>query len=184
MAETWNASCYRARYYDPNSGRFLTEDPERFHTGMNFYPYVSNSPADDTDPTGLYQLQGFPPDMAAEMTIAIGKLWAKLRENQCCIDPKLRDKLLDILQPGNGDGGATFVYAKKVNKGDCGGTRRMSNKSYIADWKTNPGCGCLQGTILHELVHHTARNNFTFWPWDDEKQPDAIERSCYPKANC
>jgi RHS repeat-associated protein len=44
---------YRARYYDPEMGRFLSEDPMRFSAGSNFYPYVRNSPLDLTDPTGL-----------------------------------------------------------------------------------------------------------------------------------
>jgi RHS repeat-associated protein len=44
---------YRARYYDPNVGRFLSEDPARFGTGtIDFYSYVENSPLDFNDPTG------------------------------------------------------------------------------------------------------------------------------------
>ena len=44
---------YRARYYDPDSGRFLSEDPIRFKDGVNFYSYVKNSPVSKFDPTGL-----------------------------------------------------------------------------------------------------------------------------------
>ena len=44
---------YRARYYDPFSGRFLSEDPLKFTDGANFYSYVQNSPLTNTDPTGL-----------------------------------------------------------------------------------------------------------------------------------
>jgi len=44
---------YRARYYDPSSGRFLNEDPIRFRGGMNFYRSVSNNPAFSKDPYGL-----------------------------------------------------------------------------------------------------------------------------------
>ena len=36
---------YRARYYDPNVGRFLSEDPSEFDGGINFYAYVGNDPA-------------------------------------------------------------------------------------------------------------------------------------------
>jgi RHS repeat-associated protein len=46
---------YRARYYDQNAGRFLSEDPIRFDgDGANFYRYVSNSPVDWIDPAGLF----------------------------------------------------------------------------------------------------------------------------------
>ncbi len=46
---------YRARYYDVQTGRFLSEDPFRFVTEIDFYRYVSNDPTDLIDPTGLGQ---------------------------------------------------------------------------------------------------------------------------------
>ncbi len=54
---------YRARYYDQNIGRFISEDPARFNgRGPNFYAYVKNSPVGKFDPTGLatcdYYIQG------------------------------------------------------------------------------------------------------------------------------
>ena len=45
---------YRARFYDPNLGRFISEDPIGFAGGdLNLYGYVSNSPGSFTDPSGL-----------------------------------------------------------------------------------------------------------------------------------
>jgi RHS repeat-associated protein len=44
---------YRARYYDPVLGRFVSEDPIGFLGGSNFYRYVSNDPSDLIDPFGL-----------------------------------------------------------------------------------------------------------------------------------
>ncbi|GAC1669002.1 MAG: hypothetical protein NVS9B4_25040 [Candidatus Acidiferrum sp.] len=44
---------YRARYYNSNAGRFLSEDPTGFRAGANFYPYVSGNPLIFNDPTGL-----------------------------------------------------------------------------------------------------------------------------------
>lgn len=43
---------YRARYYDPVIGRFLSEDPIHFHGGMNFYSYVLDNPTNLSDPFG------------------------------------------------------------------------------------------------------------------------------------
>ena len=45
---------YRARYYDPQTGRFLSEDPLGFGGGdVNFYSYVGNSPTNLDDPFGM-----------------------------------------------------------------------------------------------------------------------------------
>jgi RHS repeat-associated protein len=45
---------YRARYYDPRAGRFLTKDPIGFLGGdVNLYRYVGNNPVNFTDPRGM-----------------------------------------------------------------------------------------------------------------------------------
>ena len=50
-----NLQFSRARYYDPTIGRFLSEDPEKFGAGVNFYDYVSNNSVNQIDPSGLAQ---------------------------------------------------------------------------------------------------------------------------------
>lgn len=45
---------YRARYYNPATGRFISEDPIGFTgSGTNLYGYASNNPIDLIDPSGL-----------------------------------------------------------------------------------------------------------------------------------
>lgn len=44
---------YRARWYDPQQGRFNSEDPIGLHAGINFYAYVNNDSVNSTDPLGL-----------------------------------------------------------------------------------------------------------------------------------
>ncbi|RUM72906.1 MAG: hypothetical protein DSZ09_00775, partial [Sulfurovum sp.] len=65
--ETYNPYCYtareyenhdlyyyRARYYDPTIGRFISKDPIEFLSNdFNWYRYVSNNPVNRTDPSGL-----------------------------------------------------------------------------------------------------------------------------------
>jgi RHS repeat-associated protein len=51
------ASYYRARYYEAQSGRFISEDPINFKSGTNFYLYSRQSPANYGDPFGLYTVQ-------------------------------------------------------------------------------------------------------------------------------
>jgi len=47
-------SLYRARYYDPVRSRFIDTDPIRFAGGdVNLYAFVTNSPLNLIDPSGL-----------------------------------------------------------------------------------------------------------------------------------
>lgn len=53
----WDAAVglyyYRARYYDPDMGRFLETDPVLYADQMNLYAYVANNPLNGTDPSGM-----------------------------------------------------------------------------------------------------------------------------------
>ncbi len=54
----WDAATglyyFRARFYDPSTGRFLSQDPSSFNGGdTNLYRYVLNNPLNLTDPSGL-----------------------------------------------------------------------------------------------------------------------------------
>lgn len=51
---------YRARYYDPTEGRFLSEDALRFASDSNFYRYANNSPTVLEDPFGLAAAPALP----------------------------------------------------------------------------------------------------------------------------
>jgi RHS repeat-associated protein len=79
---------YRARYYSPEIGRFITEDPIGLGAGdVNFYAYVGNDPVNRTDPSGLLSADyhfaitkqaamalGYPPSVAAAMAQAVVKM--------------------------------------------------------------------------------------------------------------
>jgi RHS repeat-associated protein len=48
---------YRARWYEPQQGRFITEDPAGFVDSSNLYAYVYNNPVNLLDPYGLASLE-------------------------------------------------------------------------------------------------------------------------------
>lgn len=63
-ARQWDADAqlyhYRARYYDPQLGRFINEDPIGFDGDRsNLYRYVENGPTQATDPSGLSPIGEF-----------------------------------------------------------------------------------------------------------------------------
>jgi RHS repeat-associated protein len=59
MAEPNGFYYMRARYYDPNVGRFISEDPIGFDGGaVNLYEYVGNQPVNFVDPSGLLKIHG------------------------------------------------------------------------------------------------------------------------------
>jgi RHS repeat-associated protein len=81
---------YRARYYDPKIGRFISEDPIGFDGGdVNLYAYVWNNPTNFVDPEGLAGSRGGPwhppPGVHTACTPADdcstlkGKIWLLLR---------------------------------------------------------------------------------------------------------
>jgi RHS repeat-associated protein len=63
---------YRARYYNPQIGRFISEDPMGFRGGINKYAYVGDSPLDFIDPFGLRCATGW--DKAAAIAGGLGNI--------------------------------------------------------------------------------------------------------------
>jgi RHS repeat-associated protein len=80
---------YRARYYDPNVGRFLSEDPLRFDSdSANFYLYVTNRPSSLIDPLGLGPQAPIPPQpilpilmcpFCTQATLGANDMWNNYR---------------------------------------------------------------------------------------------------------
>ncbi|MDD4884007.1 RHS repeat-associated core domain-containing protein, partial [Sulfuricurvum sp.] len=66
---------YRARYYDPTIGRFITPDPIGFLGGdTNFYRYVGNDPINYADPLGLNKCQAIEDKLSKAKKKALEKL--------------------------------------------------------------------------------------------------------------
>jgi RHS repeat-associated protein len=56
---------YRARYYAPGLGRFISEDPIGIAGGLNVYRYSSDNPINNIDPFGLYDVWDFAKDFGS-----------------------------------------------------------------------------------------------------------------------
>lgn len=82
---------YRARYYDPQTGRFISEDP-LFLDGNNF-AYVDNRPVVEADPTGndgiLINYDYYPVTIMEKAPICGCKIRAPLGHGAViAVDPK------------------------------------------------------------------------------------------------
>jgi RHS repeat-associated protein len=63
---------YRARYYSPQLGRFISEDPIGIGGGSNFYTYVRGNPIALRDPLGLWSLTvGGYAGLGSEITVGV-----------------------------------------------------------------------------------------------------------------
>jgi RHS repeat-associated protein len=81
---------YRARYYNPTTGRFLSEDPIRFEGGIDFYTYVSNSPLNDIDPSGFCESRAECVERAAQ------KRRERLERSRAEHDARTKELLMDF----------------------------------------------------------------------------------------
>jgi uncharacterized protein RhaS with RHS repeats len=57
MVDCGSGQFYRARYYSPTFGRFISEDPAGFNGGINLYEYTGDNPISFTDPFGTDKKQ-------------------------------------------------------------------------------------------------------------------------------
>ncbi len=74
---------YNARFYDPEIGRFITEDNMADPLNPNEYVYVANNPVNSIDPTGHFTIGGL--DKVMSGLSKVGKYMNLLG----AIDPKL-----------------------------------------------------------------------------------------------
>jgi len=118
---------YKARVYDPGTGRFLQHDPIGYDDGMNLYQYVQSRPTLFLDSYGL--LGGLPDDEfdvllgGAELYKGIGggiELTAQGNINGCCAKGKWYPQgLIDVgftfdVHAGLGFGGELKTPAGKI----------------------------------------------------------------------
>ena len=90
---------YRARYYDPQTGRFISEDPIGFEGGTNFFVYVGNEPTDYLDPFGEVRYNK-PPPATVPVT---GRTLAALQCLEHCLQCVTNKSNLNLLVSGGAE---------------------------------------------------------------------------------
>ena len=183
---------YRARYYDPAAGRFLTEDPVGFLSGgINFYEYVENSPLGFTDPNGL---QAQPSGACCDEK----KLKQGLKQVQdafasaAATKSAVFQKYANCLQKLANDPDVKCGPPPKNQPTACGYHKPFSPSTIFITPNGSTGqggCGGAKGTIAHEMVHSCIQNDLSqpqrMNTIDEEKQAYGIECQLWGLAcNC
>jgi RHS repeat-associated protein len=104
---------YRARYYEPALGRFISEDPVGLFGGANLFAYVANSPVNHVDPKGQYITPA--PNSTPQDVIELGRALAYLLRDsemakiiyQIATDPE-NEIVIDMHFPWEWGGDQTF----------------------------------------------------------------------------
>ena len=133
---------YRSRYYAPEHGRFLSEDPLGWAGGSNFYRYAEGNPMRFVDPSG--ELVWFAPIIIGAVVSGLVDIAWQLMVNGCrveCID--IGSVLIAMAVGGlfgaMGPSGAIFGRAgqKAANMGYRGGWLNTGN--FRIGWSWNKG---------------------------------------------
>jgi RHS repeat-associated protein len=149
---------FRARYFDPLVGRFLSEDRIGNDEGSNLFIYVRNRPVQFRDPTGLYTLEGFDPQHAQLMRDAIQSAIDTLqRKQKDCKDGSAGSwgpKIIQALEAGH------FVYHAEIpsrnvpGAKDCADAYPLNTKTInVSEAGFGKGCCRLDSTLAHEAMH-------------------------------
>jgi RHS repeat-associated protein len=89
---------YRARFYAPRLGRFISQDPLGFAAGdVNLYRYVGNRPLTSTDPSGHLAITecAFVKGLGATLQFGCGvaEIWARDPERFNLSDPDIQAEI-------------------------------------------------------------------------------------------
>ncbi len=131
---------FNARWYDPKTGRFTTEDPIR--DGINWYSYCSNNPVNYTDPTGLdnetiiskYKMND-PKANYADVQINEAPLDVTIKDEGCAIALSAN---IDYSSGGSNDPGDINDKKDYVKNGDMQWAKFAADKGMDVERKDKP----------------------------------------------
>jgi RHS repeat-associated protein len=171
---------YRARWYDPEVGRFISEDPAEFAGGLNWYAYVNGNPVNLTDPYGLWET-------AAHDEIIDQALMH-------CLDKSQRDQLKHasrwVDRPSNQFAATAYQHGMRA---PWESVATASRAAYMFIWDHQRAArnafprGCQSGSdklpwnalwefgkALHTLTDMTSPSHAGFQVWHDPLPPPLL----------
>jgi RHS repeat-associated protein len=176
---------YRARFYDPVLGRFISRDPIGLSSGdVNFYAYVGNDPINYVDPLGLLQADS---NVSSNYPKAAKFIESQFARNQKeynsfkkygQADKKAVDK---ALTKGQGPTVSTYKDMGTTNGTFSPGigSQTLNISDYVLGKFEvgDPGARLLlESTLKHELTHYFDDQNEMDYPGEEGK---AFEQDVY-----
>jgi len=162
---------YRARYYDSQTGRFISEDSSKFEANLSLYVYAGNTPTAYIDSLGTESEKpsldsAVSQDAAAQITVGFNAALARLKNDNCkklfgCnAEAKLRSTTY-FTYKGGAEGGYTDPNHKDVYLNLQGALFNARSDGYIKLPRQNGNGHYLLGdaaavqafVLLHELGH-------------------------------
>ena len=143
---------YRARWYDPQQGRFISQDPLGFNGGdTNLYSYVWQNPLNYRDPLGLQGGGWAPSDIADSADSIIDSISKRLQSDPDAINRNTAINyaantykgFFDMLRVGRGTGNALFNPCATDPLGDV--LQDVGRASNIALTLAGPAAGISGG---------------------------------------
>jgi RHS repeat-associated protein len=152
-AET-NLYFYRARYYDPTIGKFLSEDPAGFPAGLDFYAYVKNNPVNWRDPDGRWPDPG---SLARAWSHAMGAanwIQCSITASYCLVG--LQAMVNSLGKMANFSGQPSQTYDQMFNTVDATHQATASNLYLNQACAANPNCmvafsSCLGAAVTNPI---------------------------------
>jgi RHS repeat-associated protein len=152
-AET-NLYFYRARYYDPTIGKFLSEDPAGFPAGLDFYAYVKNNPVNWRDPDGRWPDPG---SLARAWSHAMGAAnWIQCSITASYCLAGLQAMVNSLGKMANFSGQPSQTYDQMFNTVDATHQATASNLYLNQACAANPNCmvafsSCLGAAVTNPI---------------------------------
>jgi len=161
-----NPSYYRARYYDPSVGRFLTEDPVGFGgRDIDLYRYARNHPTLYNDPIGLVAIDPtFNQDCLPALNRALDIVRKLPKKCDCTFKSTGQHRSLNQLVD---DPSITAHYDPSADQSEGGHTKTGDTHNlWIAPIACRMGRWYLAMVLVHELAH------INFVPGDGQDDPN------------
>ena len=156
----------RARYYDPEAGRFISEDPIGFEGEQaNLYSYVLNNPINRIDPSGLlFEATSYQVGLA--QFDPAGPLAVEATTAGLVISRGPNTGLPGLGTNHKPQTGVQADFAKKGGKGKKRGKDRKKQKNQVKDIARRLGLDPSKfSRFIHDEKRTTGRggaDNFTF----------------------